>query len=127
MGTELDSPEDYDSMCVVVSDPSTRSWAPPSFHERTAFRELVQEGLAILPPEEGVGIRYHKGGRQWHGFCARLNKHTEPSWGSLRSERKAILIVLKTLWTDFIDNNPNDTDAKEHLEALKVAHDSLDF
>ena len=98
---------------------TSRSWAPPSFFERSAYQALTGEGLTVLPPSAGVGLRYHKANRQWHAVTA-AGKHYEPSWGSHRSETRALLMALEKLWGEYVEANQADSKASEHLKVLRA-------
>ena len=115
--------EDFDSL--MVTEERAPVWAPPSFMTREAYKALQNEGLTALPPEPGVGLRYHRSSSQWHAVFGCHN--VAPSWGSLRSERKALLIALYAIWNWFATENPRDSAAADHVECLRIKRDACDF
>ena len=110
--------QDFEDLLVAGDGTAPRSWTPPSFMEREAYRQLVAEGLAGLPPVSGVGLRYHRSTSQWHGVYGSTN--FAPTWGDIRSERVALLMALHGVWQMFANSNPNDKDAQDHVSVLKA-------
>lgn len=70
--------------------------------DREAYLDLVEDGLAVMPDVEGAGLYYHKRTRQWHAAYPG-QRGRAPTHGSLRTERKAILICLHYLWDKHVE------------------------
>ena len=98
---------------------------PPSFFTREVYSELDQLGLAMVPCGHGSSLSYHSVSGQWHG--RRDGKNYAPTWGSLRSEKKALLLVLLKLWAWHLEENPEDEEAKEKLNRLQEFNATVDF
>lgn len=90
---------------------------PHLFFTREVYQELDKLGLTTLPSTVGFGLSCHMVSHQWHGRFG--EKHFAPSWGEkIRSEMKALLLVLIQIWSWFLETAPDDTNAKEHHEKL---------
>ena len=105
------------TQCVFVvyhAEKASKPEPPKEFRERPAFLELEQEGLTDIPPAKGCGIYYHNSTSQWHVIYGHsAEKHSAPSWNStLRSERKAILMAMVSMWTWYCEESTHMPDHK---------------
>ena len=114
-GSQVD-PDQFVCMVVTAGDHASRCKPPASFMYRAAYQQLAEEGCVELPNSPGVGIYHHNQTCQWHAVFN--NQNFAPSWGAIRSERKALLSALHAIWEWFCAQNPNMAAAKQHLDML---------
>ena len=120
-------------MISVIPDPSDgvkRQYVPPSYFERGSFCMLEKEGLEKIPLATGFTLSCHTQSQQWHARWMReppeSTKNFAPSWGSPRSELKALCVALIELWNWYLSVH-DDTEGKEYLERLKKYTDEILF
>lgn len=100
---------------------------PASFWKREAFSQLSSKGLAKVPPGEGWQIAYHSQTQQWHARCPQGWNYA-PTWGSIRSELKALCLALQQLWDWYIQQGPPDVaEANLYIAQLEEFSNSLKF
>lgn len=127
-----DLPEDVECDFLVfnadTAEGKQQSQLPSKFRDRKAFRELEQEGLTGIPQIQSCGIFFHRSTSQWHsryGFHAEIN--SAPKWSeSLRSERRALLIALVSMWEWYAEATKKDTD-RLYLAKLKAKLQATSF
>lgn len=98
---------------------------PAGFWERAAYQTLHEAELAALP--SGFGLSYHSVSCQWHARWEAEAKNFAPSWGKARSELKALVLAVIQLWKWHVSIQPNDHDAKSHLEKLQEYEKGIGF
>lgn len=105
---------------------------PSTFYTREAFTTLEAEGLARLPDRPGFMLAYHASSTQWHARLADEHVQSDgqrnyaPTWGGLRSERKALLLALCQLWTWYLERF-QDAEGAAHLQRIQTAMDEITF
>ena len=125
----MDIPTDFGkSLMMKVVDPATAPERPKSFNSRPAYVDLEAHGLTMLPPAAGVFLSCHVSSCQWHGAypdVLNIGKHMHhaPKWGEgLRTEREALILALKFVWTIYRTRTGNGSDHLAKLEdAMKMA------
>lgn len=118
------NPEDFIQMVTEESSGKVMKMKQPGFFERAAFLELNELGLAVIPNMAGVHIWHHVSSSQWH---AQYGKRSySPTWGNQRTEKKALALAIVQLWQWFVDDHPDDTEAKAQLEFINTHISSID-
>lgn len=126
------------SECVFVvfhakpkaGSPSKQPAYPSEFKSREAYVELYNQGFTEIPPAPSCGLFYHKSSAQWHsrfGHDGEMNR--APTWGLLRSEKKAILLAMEAMWAWYVANGPNSTKGldEKYLKGIRNKLETLNF
>ena len=93
-----------------------------NFHHRPAWKELDEAGLCVLPRHvKGVSLGHHNLSFTWQGFYPGVNTGLTLAYGrkSKRTEREALLGVLRNLIAAHVEANPKDAIWKMQLEKIK--------
>lgn len=114
------------SFWTVVGDGSSQK-PPEEFRDRPEWVQLESEGLTAIPDLKGVGMSLHKFSKQWHsryGLCSELN--TAPTYGHLRSPRKALLIAMRGMWKWYASKFPS-AESTNYLNQIEKALEETSF
>ena len=105
----------------------SKAYVPACFFEREAYQQLHAEGLTDLPESGLFRLSYHSVSKQWHAMWEAESKNFAPTWGSLRSELKALLLVLIRIWEWQLSASPEDVAAQECLNKIRAYSESVSF
>ncbi|CAK9082770.1 unnamed protein product [Durusdinium trenchii] len=99
---------------------SVTKFAPAQFMLREAYLSLCEEKLVALPPVPGCGLYHHNSTHQWHAVYGHEQEFNRaPSWSaSLRSERKALLLALESMWAWYCKTDAATEADRKHLDIL---------
>ena len=116
-------PFDENNMFVSIS----KKQVPPCFFEREAYCTLSKQGLCDLPECGDFKLSYHSVSCQWHAMWGSSNY--APSWGKIRSEIKALLLVLIRIWKEHVSTlaEQDAAPAKEYLHRLESYSEDISF
>ena len=90
--SELLSPKFDESKMVTA----VKSYTPPSFFERDAYKQLQEMNLESVPGS-GFTLAYHTVTQQWHARNSNGENYA-PAWGKHRTELCALTMALDALW-----------------------------